>query len=543
MTEPEDSTLSVGSNEVLCSFRKWAEVRDGAPSDRVVTWEYEKNPKIPEKVVAMILKTIETQLDKDSESAAEDVDLSQFDPFTPYRPKGEVHYFNRAQGIVGMFPFLCDECGCPHILVVGPKVVSGKPDDVTKGLSRVCDMAARARQNPDIVASSEPRWLRWAGQISWSGTSADDNVWTLIALQYVVRLEELLSRDFRRYYVPHEEVLHGRVKGRLLTSRYLERLISGRPVDLPCRWQDFTYDNWDNRILETALTECSLRAHPGSDFASFIFSKLNGGPFRASFDEVRDVRPWELDWSRSKLGSVSPLYRDCLALADQILRSKGGGAPTPPTLQPTWVYTNLLFEDFVAAIVAAAAHESGCKARVQDQSRRLFHKDGKAPKGTGPNTKPDAIVLDPTDPTGHKVKLVVDAKYKSILAAFTDRDQANTLEKPEDIEAGLFATEDTTDNKIQAKKPLKIINADMFQLFFYLKSRECSQGLIVFPFWDAKRDSPTYPKKGLEMLWHEFNVPETSRSKVAFLGLNLAENIDKVFADGTAIIASLLKTS
>ena len=95
---------------------------------------------------------------------------------------------------------------------------------------------------------------------------------------------ELVRRDFRRFYVPQSDTLKGRVQGRLNTRQHLEGLDKGRPLEMPCSWEDFTADNWDNRILKAAMHK--LTAHgqrhqlPLSNLAAPL---LTWYPFAARF--------------------------------------------------------------------------------------------------------------------------------------------------------------------------------------------------------------------------------------------------------------------
>jgi len=532
-----------------CKFTEWAGRRKTASDsasedpnkvirqDRVILREYEKVPKdlkiaeaqwgIPDKVAEDICKAIHSG--EDQASSYEGSGLrGDFNPFSACGKPGE-HYY-RPAGQVGIFPFMCSQCGRPHMVVVAPKVASNKSDRIDDALAGLCDMAALARQNPSSDRSELPRWFHFSGEVSWTGAGLGADVWLMIALQYVFGLERLLRLDYRRYYVPRSETLSGRVKGRLMTGRYLQMWMAGRPTELPCRWHDFTFDNWDNRILETALTECSRLASPESDFANFIHSKLHSGTFQASFDEVSDVHPWELEWASSKLSAVSPHYRDCLATASQILANRGGGSTSSPVLRPTWIDTNDLFEDFVAAMVAEAARKAELKCVVQGEGevRRLFSKEN-SKVGRGPETKPDAIVIE-----DKAVRLVVDAKYKDLDPG------ENTDEALEGVD------QDQGKNGDDATP--RTVNADMFQMFFYLMSRKCHTGVIVFPFWkpgspdaahEYKKAARTFNVKTALIGGEKPEVPP----EVRFIGLNLAKDVHTIFESGSAILEEMIKNA
>jgi hypothetical protein len=435
----------------------------------------------------------------------------------------------RAGGIAGVFPVPCKPCGRQHLLIVAPKVAKERSDypSCLSSLDAVSSIAASAVGEAD--------WLHPKEALDhppeWSGRFAGGRPLMLfLALGYLTRLSDLVRRgEFRRYYVLCEDILRGRLRGRLKTAAYLNRWVAGRRLDFPCRWSEFTYDNWDNRLLKAGLSACERWARETP--IDRRLAELRGGQTRAAFDEVSDLQPWEADFSRARLRQLSKGYRLCLPLAEQIIK----GARSPAGLSgitPLWVNMDKLFERFVTAIVFDAAKHAKCSAAAQSV-QQLFKSSSK------PKTKSDVTV---TSKSG-KPCLVVDAKYKDLARL----KEINDNVAPKDIvDAFLSDTDDESKDSV-----VKVFTSDMYQMFFYLKSRGCDRGLIVFPYWDAQNwDAQTenycYPDSYKNCVSkkcnHLFNVSNSNIS-VTFLGLNLAKSIPEVFCRASSFIKEMLPSS
>ena len=130
---------------------------------------------------------------------------------------------------------------------------------------------------------------------------------------------ELCRRDFRSYYRAEEDELRGFVRGRLNLPRYARLAVQGKPHILPCRWDEFTVDNWDNRILWGAARRlkdvaAALDAHA---------ARLVWEPFRhllSWFSPVAELPITAADFRKSAPRAHVPLLpavpsagRDCFS--------------------------------------------------------------------------------------------------------------------------------------------------------------------------------------------------------------------------------------
>lgn len=87
-------------------------------------------------------------------------------------------------------------------------------------------------------------------------TNALDNLITpLLILHYISLLRHLVSRGLKKGYVVREENLQSKVRGRILLQRHLTKNVLAKREDrVYCRFQEFTEDIPENRILKKALS-------------------------------------------------------------------------------------------------------------------------------------------------------------------------------------------------------------------------------------------------------------------------------------------------
>ncbi len=87
-------------------------------------------------------------------------------------------------------------------------------------------------------------------------TNALDNVITpLLILHYISLLKHLVSKGLKKGYVVREENLQSKIRGRILLQRHLTKNVFTKREDrVFCRFQEFTEDIPENRILKKALS-------------------------------------------------------------------------------------------------------------------------------------------------------------------------------------------------------------------------------------------------------------------------------------------------
>lgn len=217
-------------------------------------------------------------------------------------------------------------------------------------------------------------------------------------------LADAYARAARRALDPG--VLHGYrvtddelpvVRGRIRTADQLRR--TGLPLPVSVRYDDFTADIPENRVLLAALHR--LEHLPGvTDTTRRTLRHL-----AARLPEVTPLRPGTPlpTWTPTRLNSR---YAPVLRLAELILtdRSLTPHGPTPVTTDGFVLDLARVFERFLTETLTAALRPH--RIRVQPQDRR-HHLD----VGTRVRIRPDLVLYR----AGHPLT-VVDAKYKDLGA-------------------------------------------------------------------------------------------------------------------------------
>ncbi|WP_405540582.1 McrC family protein [Streptomyces sp. NBC_00075] len=219
-------------------------------------------------------------------------------------------------------------------------------------------------------------------------------------------LADAYARAARRALDPG--VLHGYrvtddelpvVRGRIRTADQLRR--TGLPLPVAVRYDDFTADIAENRVLLAALHR--LERLPGvTDTARRTLRHLAG-----RLPEVTPLRPGTPlpTWTPTRLNSR---YAPALRLAELILTDRGispHDGPTPVTTDGFVLDLARVFERFLTDTLTAALVPHRIRVRPQD---RRHHLD----VGSRVRIRPDLVLYRAGRPL-----TVVDAKYIDLGAA------------------------------------------------------------------------------------------------------------------------------
>lgn len=375
-----------------------------------------------------------------------------------------------ADEYVGVLPFNVD--GKSHLLYVAPK---GCQADERNGLLRFLELLAfeKDQKLPDISG--------------WEGIHGPHLFLLFLAHFYGRQLKELCRRDFRSYYRHEEGDLRSFIRGRLNLPAYARLAVRGKPHILPCRWDEFTVDNWDNRILWGVARR--LKRVAGlldTEAARQVWEPFQG--LVPWFGSVADMPITAADFRKSRLGRMSRYYRRALAWARLLLQ--GSDLPTVDGRVPPLVLSApAAFENFAKAV----AKEALPSASWHLDSKEDWHFLAGQPKH---DRRPDIPLSD-----SHSIRAVGDAKYKDVL---------------EGSAGSSFGTvEEVVNVGIKAQ--------DWNQLYVYMRLRNATFGFFIVPFWNAEgpysRLLPDF----------RFEVPPCDGDvRVAVLGLNLLKPLKDV---------------
>jgi hypothetical protein len=358
------------------------------------------------------------------------------------------------------------------LLLIAPK---GSQREPHLGLIRFLELVA--------LGDGEPP--REEG-IGWQGQLGPHPFLLFLASHYARLLRRLCERDFRSYYRAEEGKLRGQVRGRLTLSSYIRGTFRGKAHVLPCHWEEFTVDNWDNRILWGAARRLQQVAVAFDPHAAASVSRLFR-PLLSWFSAVAEVPISTVDFRKSRLGRTSRYYRSALTWAQLLLR--GSDLPSAAGQVPPLVLdASDAFEKFAEVVARSSLPDSAWRATFQNPRPFL----------TGLQTQshvPDIIVSSP-----QRIHGVGDAKYKEVL----ERRECGRLESGGEVLRG-------------------IQSADWNQLYVYMRLTRAACGFFVVPFWNT--DGPP-----CDLLTpFEFAVPPCDGNvRVAVLALNLLRPLKDV---------------
>ena len=85
-------------------------------------------------------------------------------------------------------------------------------------------------------------------------SSPDTMLTPLLLIHFIKLLEPIVARGLKRGYITRDENLKSKVKGKILFQRHLSKNILNRREDrVFCRYQEFSEDILENRLLKKAL--------------------------------------------------------------------------------------------------------------------------------------------------------------------------------------------------------------------------------------------------------------------------------------------------
>lgn len=152
-------------------------------------------------------------------------------------------------------------------------------------------------------------------------TNAFNNQITpLLIIHFIAILKRITKRGLKKAYVMKCENLQSKVKGKIHISRHIKQnIIPRREERIYCKYQDYTVDNPENRVLKKALTFSesylsSLAAHKSYATLTSVINNV-----KSHFHEVADT----FDTRELKSIVKNDLYKDyseALRIAKMILR-------------------------------------------------------------------------------------------------------------------------------------------------------------------------------------------------------------------------------
>lgn len=226
-------------------------------------------------------------------------------------------------------------------------------------------------------------------------TNALDNVITpLLILHYISLLRHLVSSGLKKGYVVREENLQSKIRGRILLQRHLTKNVFAKREDrVFCRFQEFTEDIPENRILKKALSFSVRFINQLPSFKSHLQEltpqlSMIGSAFENVSEDVTIAQV-----AKVNAGKIFRHYESAIKVAKLILRhfdySIDNASETAQSVRPFCIDMPRLYEMYVLSLLRKAYGD-----QIQFQVKGS-HK-----------TQVDYIKKSENE------KLIIDAKYK-----------------------------------------------------------------------------------------------------------------------------------
>lgn len=218
--------------------------------------------------------------------------------------------------------------------------------------------------------------------------SLDNVITPLLILHYLTLLKHLVSKGLKKGYVIQEQNFQSKVKGRFFFQKHLTKNVFAKREDRAyCRFQEFTKDIPENRLLKKALifsvrflTQSNIKDVPKISNIENAFENVSEN---VSLVQVNKI----------KLGKIFRHYDSALKVAKLILRyfdySIDNVKKDCKKVRPFWIDMPRLYEMYVLSVFRKAYGE-----------QIKFQVDGYR------KSKVDFIKK------GDGEKIILDAKYK-----------------------------------------------------------------------------------------------------------------------------------
>ncbi len=217
----------------------------------------------------------------------------------------------------------------------------------------------------------------------------------LLIIHFLKVLEKILKQGLKKDYVIHEENLHSKIRGKIMIQSHLQKnIFNGRADKIYCRFQEYTADILENRILKKALSFSKNYINRLKSFShhnSLYEIKEKILKYETAFSNVSD----DVEIQRIKNFRQNKLfknYKEGLKLAKMILKrfdySLSNTEESSAKVPPFWIDMSRLFEIYVYSKLEKAFPE-----------QIIFQAEGRK------STACDFV---------HKEKgIILDAKYKN----------------------------------------------------------------------------------------------------------------------------------
>ena len=227
------------------------------------------------------------------------------------------------------------------------------------------------------------------------------NLTPFLVVHFLSLVETITKQGLKSNYIVREENLSSKIKGKILFSQQLKKnIVSKREDRIYCRFQEYSIDCLENRLLKKALlfVQRYTTKHLDKEKYKLLFQKQNR--LISAFENISE----NISYSETKLIKINALYNEyveAVDLAKQILRRFGYSYMNTHNtdekkLPPFWIDMSKLFELYVYSLLKDA-YGSKIIYQLSEEGKRQTR---------GNYGDIDFMKLDE--------KILIDTKYKEI---------------------------------------------------------------------------------------------------------------------------------
>lgn len=185
----------------------------------------------------------------------------------------------------------------------------------------------------------------------------DFQIEPFIIVYFLNLVTKIAKKGLRHDYIMREERLNSKIKGKIMMGKYVQHGIAiNRKDQVDCRFQEYSIDCLDNRILKKALIVCHemLRRNTHALGSHFVPLENLYKESIAVFEKVTsDVSSNDLQ--RVHINPLFKDYKQAIPLAKMIIRKQGfcvGKTENGEQLFPPFIIDMpILFEQYVHALL------------------------------------------------------------------------------------------------------------------------------------------------------------------------------------------------
>ncbi len=222
-----------------------------------------------------------------------------------------------------------------------------------------------------------------------------------LVVHFLSLVESITTQGLKSNYIIRDQNLNGKIKGKILFSQQLKKnIVSKREDRIYCRFQEYSTDCLENRLLKKALlfVQRYTAKHLDKEKYKLLFQKQNR--LLSVFDSISENISYS-EIKRIKINALYKEYVEAIGLAKKILRRFGYSymntySKVEKKLPPFWIDMSKLFELYVYSLLKDA-YGSKIMYQLSDDGKRQTR---------GHYGDIDFMKLDD--------KILIDAKYKEI---------------------------------------------------------------------------------------------------------------------------------